>query len=169
MISTPRERLVAALTGAAISAYAVSWFLPALTGGGDPSVGHLDDLRGWQAFQATAVFSPLVLKGRISGGSQGSAEILLAVLGLATAVSNIVFVVAAASPLLRRGWTLTHATAIGRALWACAVIDLLWVPVALTGLRAGYFLWVAAFALLASAMTATRLSHVDDGAVGRRS
>jgi hypothetical protein len=112
----------------------------------------INDNRGWQAFRVA--LSPLwPYEGfRIEPG-------LLLVLSVASALTNVLFVVLVAALILRRG----PAKAV---LWAAAgatLLNLHW-PISMGEERAllesGYFIWVSSFALLTlAAFLAARLSR----------
>jgi hypothetical protein len=118
---------------AAIVAHVLGWWLPVVR-----------DYRGWQAFRVA--LSPLwpYEQFRIEPGT-------LLVLSVASALTNVLFVVLAA--VLLRGRS-------GRSravLWAAAgatLLDLHW-PISMgaerAALESGYFAWVISFALLAFA------------------
>ncbi len=117
---------------AAIVAHLLGWVLPVVY-----------DNRGWQAFRVA--LSPLwpYEEFRIQPG-------LLLVLSVASALTNLLFVVLAAALILREG----RAKVI---LWAAAAATLLnlhW-PISMGEqsrlLEGGYFIWVSSFALLALA------------------
>ena len=152
MLSNHRKRQIAApLMSVAIGVYVVSWFAPAMRGSGDPAVAHLDALHGWQAFQITTLGAFEALQR-----SAGFGERLLQVFALASAFTNAAFIAAAGSWLLRREATERPARGVGRALWACAALNLFWMGIAGPELRAGYYLWVASFAALGSGVTMSR-------------
>jgi hypothetical protein len=116
---------------AAVVANVLGWLLPAAY-----------DERGWTAF--VLALSPLWDHSSFRGES-----VLLLVLMVASALTNVLFVVLAVLVLRR-----THAK---RVLWAAAgatLLNLHW-PISLGDerrlLESGYFIWVCSFALLALA------------------
>src|SRR5947208_3375240 len=98
------------MTAAATAAYGVSWFMPTLKGGGDPSVARLDNLLGWQAFQFVIVGTFEALQRTAAFGERA-----LQLLALVSALTNIAFI-AAASSWLRRGTTECRSRALTRAV-----------------------------------------------------
>jgi hypothetical protein len=126
-MTAPRAALLAAIV-----AHLLGWVLPVVY-----------DNRGWQAFRVA--LSPLwpYEEFRIQPG-------LLLALSVASALTNLLFVVLAAALILREG----RAKVI---LWAAAAATLLnlhW-PISMGEqsrlLEGGYFVWVSSFALLALA------------------
>jgi hypothetical protein len=116
---------------AAIAAHLLGWWLPVVR-----------DYRGWQAFRVA--FSPVwpFEQFRLEPG-------LLLVLSVASALTNVVFMLLAV--LLAMGGR-TMVVAYGAL--AAALLDLHW-PISMGSQRAqlenGYAVWVASFALLALA------------------
>src|SRR6476660_3395565 len=116
MIPTRNERLTAALTGAAICAYAASWLLPAVNGSGDPSVARLNSLPGWNAFTDAVVF--------VFQSKPSNSDFPFALFAFVSAATNAVFVVAAATWFLRPGWTARSVRTARIALAACGALNL---------------------------------------------
>lgn len=117
--------------GAAIVAHALGWWLPVVR-----------DYRGWQAFRVA--FSPVwpFEQFRLEPG-------LLLLLSVASALTNVAFVVLAA--LLLAG---ARPKAVAYGALAAALLDLHW-PFSMGSQRSqleeGYAVWVASFVLLALA------------------
>ncbi|HEY6213184.1 MAG TPA: hypothetical protein VIW45_12915 [Vicinamibacterales bacterium] len=134
-----------------VIAYAVSWFLPAVKGGGDPSVARLDPVLGWQAF----VISIAALREIRPFAS----DALFWGFAALSALTNGVFVAAAAlhwacRPAQRRRW-------LEIALWTCGAVNLIWIPIAGTNLRVGYYLWGGSFLALATVPRLSRVLHTS--------
>jgi hypothetical protein len=131
-VSLPPARTVATVAAAAV-AHALGWYLPVI-----------QDYRGWQAFRVA--FSPVwAFQGfKIEPGG-------FLLLSVASAATNLLFVVLAVALLSGFGATRRRALAL---LWVAAgltLLDLHW-PASTRGadvtLESGYFVWVASFALL---------------------
>jgi len=129
-----QPRFVSALIWIATLAFLASWFLPALEG-----------VPGWMAFRYA--LAPLVpFRGRDEGsvGWEDSAPQLM------SALTNVVFV------LLFALWATRQSPRPGlfvRVALACFLLNLYWFVTAwrdnaLKDLLLGYYVWLAAFALL---------------------
>ena len=127
-------RLTTALAWSAAALFTASWFLPVL-----------EDLPGWMAFRYA--LAPLVpFRGRDEGsvGWEDSAPQLM------SALTNVVFV------LLFALWATRQSPRPGlfvRVALACFLLNLYWFVTAwrdeaLEDLLPGYYVWLAAFALL---------------------
>jgi hypothetical protein len=118
---------------AAVIANALGWLLPVI-----------DDYRGWQAFRVA--LSPLwpFEQFRIASG-------LLLVLSVASALTNLLFVVLAVLLVLRDQ---AQAKVVLFAAAGATLLNLHW-PISMgdqrVELMSGYFIWVSSFALLALA------------------
>jgi hypothetical protein len=119
---------------AAVIANVLGWALPVI-----------DDYRGWQAFRVA--FSPVWAfeQFKLEPG-------LLMILSVASALTNVVFVVLAVALVAGFARTAARARAV---LWmaaGAALLDLHW-PISMgenrIELEPGYFIWVGSFALLA--------------------
>lgn len=119
------------LFGAAIVAHALGWWLPVVR-----------DYRGWQAFRVA--FSPVwpFEQFRLEPG-------LLLVLSVASALTNVLFIVLAALLVAGRA-----GRGVAYGALAAALVNLHW-PLSMGSQRAqldsGYPIWVASFLLLALA------------------
>jgi len=133
---------------AAAAVYAVSWFLPTLNGSGDPSVARIDGLVGWKAFLFVVALGLEALSK-----SGGLAEKGLALYGVASGLTNAIFLGAAAARLFKREWSAARVRTVSVALWTCTALDAIWIAIAGRELRPGYYAWLAAFALLATGIT----------------
>jgi hypothetical protein len=127
-------RLTKALAWTAAALFAASWFLPVL-----------DDLPGWMAFRyALAPLVPFRGRDEESVGWEDSAPQLM------SALTNLVFV------LLFALWATRQSPRPGlfvRVSLACFLLNLYWSVTAwrdnaLEDLLLGYYVWLAAFALL---------------------
>jgi hypothetical protein len=125
-------KLVPALAWTAAAAFAASWFLPVLA-----------DVPGWMAFRYS--LAPVIpYRDAGSGGFEDSAPQVM------SALTNIVFVV------LFVLWAIKRSPRPGlfvRITIACLVLDLYWFVKAwrdggVKDLLVGYYVWLAAFALL---------------------
>lgn len=127
-----QSKLIPALAWAAAAAFAASWFLPVLK-----------DVPGWMAFRyALAPLVPFRDAGSI-GWEDSAPQVLSA---LTNVVFVIVFVLWATRQSPRPGMFV-------RITLACFLINLYWLVTAwredgLTDLLPGYYVWLAAFALL---------------------
>jgi hypothetical protein len=126
-----------ALVWSVAAVYALSWFLQVVKDGYTLADGALP---GWQAL--LTALSPVLSDDPYTGGW------LRGALSISTAVTNLVFLAAFVLLLRSRtprtnGWTWI--------LLAAALLDTFWLldPEAPHGLRAGYYLWLASFVLLA--------------------
>jgi hypothetical protein len=127
-----QTRLTQALAWTAAALFTASWFLPAL-----------EDVPGWMAFRyALAPLVPFRDAGTIAW--EDSAPQVM------SALTNVVFVI------LFGLWATRQSPRPGmfvRISLACFLLNLYWFVKAwredgLTDLRAGYYVWLAAFALL---------------------
>jgi hypothetical protein len=131
------------LTGAALASLAAAsvanvlgWVLPVV-----------DDYRGWQAFRVA--FSPVwpFEQFKLNPG-------WLMVLSVASALTNVMFIVLAAVLAAGIVRTVARARAVLWAAAGAALLDLHW-PISMgenrVELEPGYFIWVGSFALLALA------------------
>jgi len=127
-------RLTKALAWTAATLFAASWFLPVL-----------DDVPGWMAFRyALAPLVPFRDRDEGSVGWEDSAPQLM------SALTNLVFV------LLFSLWATRQGPRPGlfvRVALACFLLNLYWFVTAwrddaLKDLLLGYYVWLAAFALL---------------------
>ena len=146
MIRTRRERLIAALPGAAICVYAISWFLPAVNGSGDPGVARLPSLAGWNAFTDAIVFA--------FESTPSSGDFPFALFATVSAATNAAFV-GAVAVWLRPGWTSRSTRRWRIALFACAALNLGWIGIAGSDLRVAYYAWVASFVFFGGALPHT--------------
>jgi hypothetical protein len=144
-VGAARARVGAALLAATV-ANVLGWILPVV-----------DDYRGWQAFRVA--FSPVwpFEQFRIDPGP-------LMALSVASALTNVLFVVLAALLALGRVRSRARARTV---LWVAAgatLLDLHW-PISMAETRVelenGYFIWVASFALLALAAYLEFLAAAD--------
>ena len=131
------------MTIAAVAVYAVSWLLPTLNGSGDPSVARINSLPGWKAFLFVIAVGTEALSK-----SGGLAEKGLALYGVASGLTNAVFVGAAAARPFKREWSAARIRTVSVALWACTALNAIWMAIAGRELRPGYYVWLASFALL---------------------
>jgi hypothetical protein len=121
---------------AAATLHVLGWALPVV-----------DDYRGWQAFRVA--FSPVwpFEQFRIDPGA-------LMALSVASALTNVLFVILAVA--LLRDWTrsLARANAVFFVTVGTVLLDLHW-PISMGRMRVelelGYFVWVGSFVLLALA------------------
>jgi hypothetical protein len=109
-----------------------SWLLPVF-----------DDIAGWQAFRY-ALSSVWPYQGRQSSEIDDAAPHVL------SALTNVVFIILAAHVELER---VTRAGLFLRVAIACLALNLYWLVQLIrdgsaAGLQAGYYAWLAAFALL---------------------
>jgi hypothetical protein len=117
-----------------IIANVLGWVLPVI-----------DDYRGWQAFRVA--FSPVwpFEQFKLNPG-------LLMLLSVASALTNVLFVVLAAALVARFARTVARARAVLWAAAGAALLNLHW-PISMGEergqLELGYFVWVASFGLLA--------------------
>ena len=127
---------VLASLAAAVVANVLGWVLPVI-----------DDYRGWQAFRVA--FSPVwpFEQFKLNPG-------WLMVLSVASALTNVLFVVLAAALVAGVVGTAARARAVLWAAAGAALLDLHW-PISMgdnrVELEPGYFIWVGSFALLALA------------------
>lgn len=117
---------------AAALLWLASWLLPAL-----------DDIAGWQAFRY-ALSSLWPYQGRQSSEIDDAAPHVL------SAFTNVVFIILAAHVELRR---VTRPGLFLRVAIACLLLNLYWLVQLIRDgsaaeLQAGYYAWLAAFALL---------------------
>jgi len=128
------QKLTRALSWTAAALFVVSWFLPVL-----------DDVPGWMAFRyALAPLVPFRDRDGESIGWEDSAPQLL------SALTNVVFIILFAL------WATRQSPRPGlfvRFALACFVLNLYWFVSAwrdhaLSDLLWGYYVWLAAFALL---------------------
>jgi hypothetical protein len=125
-------KLVPALAWTAAAAFAASWFLPVLA-----------DVPGWMAFRYA--LAPLIPYR--DAGTQGFEDSAPQVM---SALTNIVFAVLFVSWATRRS---PRPGMFVRITLACFVLDLYWFVKAwrdggVGDLLVGYYVWLAAFALL---------------------
>jgi hypothetical protein len=127
-------RLTKALAWTAATLFAASWFLPVL-----------DDMPGWTAFRyALAPLVPFRDRDEGSVGWEDSAPQLM------SALTNVVFVLLFALWATRQG---PRPGLFVRVALACFLLNLYWFVSAwrdnaLKDLLLGYYVWLAAFALL---------------------
>jgi len=127
-----QSKLIPALAWAAAAAFAASWFLPVL-----------EDVSGWMAFRyALAPMVPFRNAGEI-GWQDAAPQVMSA---LTNVVFAILFVLWATRQSPRPGMFV-------RITLACFVLNLywfvnIWRDHALKDLLIGYYVWLAAFALL---------------------
>jgi len=118
---------------AAIVAHALGWILPVI-----------DDYRGVHAFRVA--LSPVwpYQQFRVPPGR-------LVYLSVASAATNVVFAIIAIAAVVGALHSRTRERAAVWILGAAALLDLHW-PISMgdhaSGLRAGYFVWVASFVVL---------------------
>ncbi|MBC8027594.1 MAG: hypothetical protein H7Y89_16495 [Steroidobacteraceae bacterium] len=120
------------LTWAAAVSWIAAWFLPVI-----------DDISGWQAFRY-AVSSIWAYQGH------QSSEVEDAVPHVLSALSNVAFIILAAHVELGR---VTRPGTFLRIAIACLMLNLYWVVQlfrdgSADDLQIGYYVWLAAFALL---------------------
>ena len=137
------QRTALALTAVACILWLASWALPVL-----------ENVRGWEAFRYA--LSPLwPFRGHDAGGEDAVPQVL-------SALSNVVFIILVAHVVLER---VTRPGLFMRVAILCFILNLYWfVQLARSGeladLRAGYYAWLAAFALLmASGLSIRRTSR----------
>jgi hypothetical protein len=129
-----KPKLIAALAWIAAAAFVVSWFLPVI-----------DDVPGWMAFRYA--LAPLVPYRNVgtSAWDDSAPQVM-------SALTNVVFVI------LFVLWAVKQSPRPGlfvRITLACFLLNLYW-PVSawreneLGSLLPGYYLWLSAFALLAT-------------------
>ncbi len=127
-----QSKLIPALAWAAAAAFAASWFLPVL-----------EDVSGWMAFRyALAPLVPFRNAGEIAW--QDAAPQVM------SALTNVVFVILFVLWATRQG---PRPGMFVRITLACFVLNLywfvnIWRDHALKDLLFGYYVWLAAFALL---------------------
>jgi hypothetical protein len=130
-----QSKVIPALAWAAAAAFAASWFLPAL-----------QDVPGWMAFRyALAPLVPFRDAGAI-GWEDSVPQVM-------SALTNVVFVI------LFVLWATRQSPSPGmfvRISLACFLVNLYWLVTAwreggLRDLLPGYYVWLAAFALLLAA------------------
>lgn len=133
-----RKRMILPLV--AIAGYAISWFLPVHRAGS--KIGT-NEPPGWQAFR-------LALLQMWPRPDAGLTEWTVAVLAPASALTNFIFLAAAFLVLRRPGAQLPF---VKWGLVASVALNLWWFAFGMDrgDLRAGYYLWVASFAILAVA------------------
>ena len=124
---------------------AIAWLVPVARLRSDSLGLDRVPMIGWQAF-ATSLF-PFDVGARIS-----ASDPLFAVLSLASALTNLMFIVALAILLpggdrSPRTWRRVEA-----ALWVCFGLNGWWLATGVSHLLAGYYLWLGSFALLALAV-----------------
>jgi len=129
------RRCKAAITIAAIM-YVAAWFLPVVKG--KPTLAQ-GSIPGWQAFRVA--LSPIWPYQDF-----GYDSVLAAFLGVASALSNMLFVVAA--PLLWR-WPVQIAHGAMWSLIVAVFVNAKWLLDFDGELRIGYYLWASAFLVLA--------------------
>jgi len=126
------NRLATSIGWAAAAAFAASWFLPVL-----------EDVPGWAAFRYA--LAPLVpFRNAGAAGFEDSAPQVM------SALTNVVFIILFVS------WQSKRPVRDGlfvRIAIACFILNLYWFVSALRGgdvgdLLVGYYVWLAAFALL---------------------
>jgi len=126
--------LTKALAWTAAALFAASWFLPVL-----------EDLPGWMAFRyALAPLVPFRGRDGSSIGWEDSAPQLM------SALTNVVFIILFALWASRQG---PRPALFVRIALACFLLNLYWFVTAwrddaLADLLPGYYVWLAAFALL---------------------
>jgi heme/copper-type cytochrome/quinol oxidase subunit 4 len=125
------DRVTRVTTLLAAVLWLAAWFLPVM-----------DEANGWQAFR-TATSSIWPYHGNDHSGDDAIPQIL-------SAATNVVFVI-----LVANAWRaqVTRPGLFIRIAIACVVLNLYWFVQLARGhelgdLRIGYYLWVAAFALL---------------------
>jgi len=128
---------------------AIAWFIPVARLRSDSLGLDRVPMIGWQAF-ATSLF-PVDAGARIS-----ASDPLFAVLSFASALTNLMFIVALAILLpggdrSPRAWRRVEA-----ALWVCLALNAWWLATGVSHLLAGYYLWLGSFALLALAVRQRR-------------
>lgn len=129
----------------AAATYVSAWMLPSFVMPGP--FGVVVIYRGWDATRVA--LDPLWPGGfEIEGW-------LAATLSVLSGLSNLVFVTAW---LLAARWPERIRFPLEAALWLSVAVNLGWLSEG-SGLRAGYFLWLAAFVLLAWAVHAVRRGH----------
>ena len=141
-----RKRMILPLV--AIGIYALSWFLPVHRAG--TRIGT-HELPGWQAFRL-ALFEMWPRRNiRLT-------ELIVGLLGPASALTNFFFL-AAAFLLLRRPGASSPVVKWG--LVASVTLNLWWFAFGMDigDLRSGYYLWVASFAMLAVAALRQEPTH----------
>ena len=131
---------------AATLAYVAAWFLPSLVIRGDGEVSGV--VRGWTA--TWGALYPLLHPATVAHNKLQEA------LEAATAASNILFLTALVVALR---WPHRLTRSFEWALFAAALLDaqwLIWAGEQRSDLRAGYYLWVVSFVLLAIALRLVR-------------
>ena len=128
----------------AAAVFLLSWFVPVIEGGATLADGVLP---GWQAFRLA--MAPIWSYEGLSGGDG-----LWDVISVASGLTNLLFVLGTACVLAsgtRRGRRLALA------LVTATAVNGVWLtmPDAAGTLRVGYWLWLAAFALLATGAVAS--------------
>ena len=136
-----------ALAWAAAALFVVSWFLPVL-----------DDVPGWMAFRYA--LAPLIPFRERDGASIGWED---SVPQLMSALTNVVFIILFALWALRQS---PRAGLFVRIALACFLLNLYWFVSAwrdhaLADLLPGYYVWVAAFALLLVVAVVTGAARAD--------
>jgi hypothetical protein len=128
---------------------AIAWFIPVARLRSDSWGLDRVPMTGWQAFATSLV--PFDVVARISGSDR-----LFGVLSLASALTNMMFIVALAILLhggdrVPRTWRRVEA-----AVWVCFGLNGWWLAAGVSHLLAGYYLWFGSFALLALAVRQRR-------------
>ena len=128
---------------------AVAWLIPVARLPSDSLGLDRVPMAGWEAF-ATSLF-PFDVVARISASDR-----VFGVLGLASALTNMMFIVALA--ILLRGGDRSPRTwrRMEAAVWVCFGLNGWWLATSVAHLLAGYYLWFGSFALLALAIRQRR-------------
>jgi len=144
------------LVAIAVALFTVAWFVPVYDLSIFSKHGAKHNLSfGWDALGVA--LSPLFDPQRPTSLS----DALEQVFDVASGLTNLVLLPAAAMLLGRRSWGLgRRAESI---VWNCAALNLIWIG-EFSSLRVGYYLWVSSFVALAIAMRQRRRApneHVD--------
>jgi hypothetical protein len=128
----PHLRLLAL----AATVYVIAWFLPVYEGGTTLANGGVP---GWEALKVA--LGPL-------GGIDAGDSVLVSFLAIASGFTNIVVLLGVPMLLARPPRNPRRLTVV---LTVAAALNTFWISQfdSLTDLRAGYYLWVLSFALLA--------------------